>query len=131
MELKDIKSEINTLREQIEAHNKTLQSLFKENLIELLAKHSVLVESVYMGMNNHEFSDGDVTHFGLYYQDLNLYGPNGEEYGNYGNETNKDIVKEFVKFFESFDIDNFYETFMGDFYESVTFKIENGKLTIG
>lgn len=131
MELKEIKSEIDALRKQIEAHNKTLQSLFKENLIGLLTKHSVVVECVYMGINNHEFSDGDATHFSLYYQDLNLYGPNGEEYGNYGNETNRDIVKEFVKFFESFDVDKFYETFMGDFEESVTFRIEKGKLTIG
>jgi hypothetical protein len=122
--LAEIKERMTTVNAQLAALKEELPSLFDTGLKELFAKHPT-VTGLSVRINNHEFNDGDATYFGFYYEDLTLE-VNGEEFegDSYSakeeSETEK-IRQEFVKFFEDFDTNGFYEHRHSDEYESVSF----------
>jgi len=125
--LTEIKQQVADLHKQIEALKETLQLSFKEDLKELLQKHKGKFDEISMGINNHEFNDGDSTYFSLYYDDLTLIYTNADgesvECGGYGEESdNKEmesIREEFFELFSSYDVDNLHEEIYGGEYGTI------------
>lgn len=123
---------LKNLQQEIVEKKKSLRPLFEDGLQELFAKYP-FVKSLRIGLNNHEFNDGDATHFSLYYEDMDVHFTDDVILGGYENEgeptdAHKAAHKKFVKFFGEFDVDGFYETLYGDAYESIYFKSKDGKV---
>lgn len=121
------------LQKEILEKKKSLRPLFEDGLLALFQKHPV-VKSLEVSINNHEFNDGDATYFGFHYEDMTVnfsdgvvISPHDENVGSPSKE-HEAARDEFVKFFEEFDVDGFYETLYGDAYESLTFKCRGGKV---
>ena len=121
-----IKLEIEKHQAQIEALKKGMKATFKLDLQDLIKKHKDKIDRIVVGINNHEFNDGDATYFGLHYEDMTLVysDSEGEEreqtsYGDSDNPEMETIRKEFIKLFSAYDVDGFYETLYGDDYEVV------------
>jgi hypothetical protein len=121
-----IKSEIASLQNKIEALKADMKVTFKTDLKELIKKHKDKIDRIVVGINNHEFNDGDQTYFGLHYEDMTLV--YSDELGNeYEQSSYADVDKpemetireEFIKLFSVYDVDGFYETLYGDDYEEV------------
>jgi len=127
--LNEIQTEIDQLNKQIETLNSSKKEIFQSEVNRLLEKHKGKVGSVTIGMNNHEFNDGNATYFSLYVEDLalNFTDELGNEY-NYDSYPKKKIPElelirdEFVKFFGLFD-DDFYESIYSGKYDEIVFKL--------
>lgn len=136
MNIQEIKENIKQLNNEIQKKKEGLKDVFKDGLAVLLKKHSAAnkeFKEIRVGINNHEFNDGDPTYFGFNYEYLTLIFEdalgNETEIDEYSStKKHEEIIKEFVDFFASFDIDNFYEGIFGDKYESITFTLKNDKL---
>ena len=127
--LNEIQTEIDQLIKQIETLNSSKKEIFQSEVNRLLEKHKGKVGSVTIGLNNHEFNDGNATYFSLYVEDLalNFTDELGNEY-KYGSYPKKEIPElelirdEFVKFFGLFD-DDFYESIYSGKYDKIVFKL--------
>jgi chromosomal replication initiation ATPase DnaA len=124
-----IKTEIIELNKQISALKSSLKDLFTKSLNDLLTENKGKVDKIKIGVNNHEFNDGDDTYFSIYYDDLTLYYSDelGNEYEVDGYEKSKNVEasklrEAFVELFESFDVEDFYETVYGNEYEEIVIK---------
>lgn len=122
--------QLKALQRQIEEQKKNLKPLLEAGLAELFEKHPT-VKTLEVGVNNHEFNDGEPTYFSLRYNDMTVHFYDGIELSSYDarelpqHEAARD---EFVKFFDEFDVDGFYEEVFGDAYESLTFEVKRGKV---
>lgn len=127
-----IKSEITVLQNQIEELKKRLKGDFNKDLQDLLDKHKESIDSIRIGINNHEFNDGEPTYFSLYYDDLTVV--YSDEFGDECEQTSYDegggnpkielIRQEFVKLFSEYDVEGFYDSMFGDEYEELTFNVK-------
>lgn len=121
------------LQKEIVEKKKSLRPMFETGLAELFQKHS-LVKSLELNVNNHEFNDGDATHFSLYYEDMTVNFSDGVVISPYDEDVGSPSKEhgvtrdEFVNFFNEFAVDDFYETLYGDAYESLTFECRAGKV---
>jgi hypothetical protein len=120
-----IKSEIDGLQNKIEDLKNGMKVAFKLDLQDLIEKHKDKIDAIRVGVNNHEFNDGDQTYFGLHYEDMTLVYSDSEgaatyTYGDSDNEEMESIREEFVKLFAAYDVDGFYESLYGDAYEEVS-----------
>lgn len=122
-----IKSEINQLRLQIQNLRKKAEVDFKLDLNDLLDKHAGKFDRLDIGINNHEFNDGDATYFSVHYEDMSLvYSDelgNESEQSSYGDTDNAEmeaIREEFVELFKVYDIDDLYENLYGGEYGSLS-----------
>lgn len=118
-----IKAEIANHQNQIEA----LKTTFKLDLHDLIEKHKDKISGIRVGVNNHEFNDGDQTYFGLHYEDMTLVYSDSEgvereqtSYGDSDNPEMETIREEFISLFTAYDVDGFYESLYGDAYEEVS-----------
>jgi hypothetical protein len=109
-------NKVKQLQKDVDNAMKTLKESFNEELLKFMIENKI--DSFSLGINNHEFNDGDRTYFSLYYEDL--------EIDDLTNEQNEKITN----FFSLFDVDGFYENMFGDKYEAVTFSVKNNELTI-
>jgi hypothetical protein len=142
--IKEIKNKINELQKQIESYEKELAAHFDTELETLFASKVNAIEgytldSINVGINNHEFNDGDATYFSLHYEDLRLVFTDsiGEEveidgYSDHAIEDKAEKIREeIIELFELFDSGDFYESKFGDAYESIQFSLsKSGKLKI-
>ncbi len=122
----EIKNKVKELESQITSLNEDLSALFESELISLMKEKNV--SHVEMGINNHEFNDGDATSFDLYYEDLSISLKDGRERESYGDE-NEDLEplrKELVDFFSEFQ--SIFESKFGREYESIKFTVKRNKL---
>ena len=133
--LKDIKEKISIAHKAIAAAQEELVNVFKLELADLIKEYKEIdgnkFESIYIGINNHEFNDGDKTYFGLRYDDLTLNYSDLMIETSYGDEKeakNEKIREKFVKFFGEFEVGDFYESLLGDVNGSVSFRLSNGKV---
>jgi hypothetical protein len=122
-----IKSEIAGLQNKIEDLKNGMKVTFKLDLQDLIEKYKDKIDRIVVGINNHEFNDGDQTYFGLHYEDMTLvYSDAGgvereqTSYGDYDNAEMETIREEFIKLFAAYDVDGFYETMYGDDYEEIS-----------
>lgn len=125
-----IKLEINSLQERVNEAQEELFESFNQNLIELFQAHPE-IKSLSMGVNNHEFNDGDSTNFSLYHEDMTIH-TKDDEFDGYseGKEKNPlaSIRDSFIELFSFFDLGDFYERNFNDAYENISFSVKNGKL---
>lgn len=126
--------DINTIKTELAQLNLQIQNLtertkvnFKSDLKDLLEEYKGKFDRLDIGLNNHEFNDGDATSFGLHYEDMTLvYSDelgNESEQSSYGDKDNPDmeaIRMKFVELFKAYDLGDLYESLYGDEYESVT-----------
>ena len=128
MTAQEIKNSVKILESQIGSLNGDLTALFKTELLSLMKRDDVKVIS--MGLNNHEFNDGDATNFSLYYEDLKLEMNDGKVCEPYEDENKelKPLRESFVKFFDSFQ--SIFENEFSDGYESISFEVKGSKLKV-
>jgi hypothetical protein len=107
---------IKELNKQIDDAFKALETEFKDGLLQLMRENNI--KSFDVGVNNHEFNDGDATYFSLYYEDLEIEG------------IPKEVCEKISKFFGNFDVRDFHERMFGGKYENIEFCVENNKLVI-
>lgn len=131
MDIKEIKIEVKKAQEIIKQCKTSMKTLFETEMIALF-KENPTVENISMGVNNHEWNDGDATTFDIYYEDLSLEFKDDTTYDpcNEG-DTDKDdekIRESFVELMGLFDVESFYEQHYGEAYESFTLSVKNDKL---
>lgn len=109
--------------------------LFKEEITKFFTDNPT-VKEVKVGVNNHEFNDGDTTQYYLYYDDgVLLVDEKYEVYGWSADHELKEfpngkaISEKFREILSEFDIDSLYEDKIGG-YEQLTFELVGGKLKI-
>lgn len=122
----EIKQKVKQLETEIQALQEESARLFKSELAALMRAKKV--SKVKMGVNNHEFNDGDATYFSLYWEDLTITMNDGRERESHGDE-NKDLElvrKKFITLFSNFQ--SIFEMEFGGAYEEVVFKVVNGQL---
>jgi hypothetical protein len=134
--VKKINTTIKDLQKQIENAEKELAGYFDTEVEALFkeTKDSVkgfTLERITIGVNNHEFNDGDPTHFSVYHEDATLVFSDeiGEEYEINGyQDANKqldEIREKFTELFALFDTGNFYESKFGEAYGEITISYKN------
>lgn len=128
--INNIRAKIESLQKEI---NNTLDSIrgeFQSGLKDLFIKYPK-VKEINVGINNYEYNDGEPESFSLYYDDLTLIDQDDEEYDGYeeGHELEK-AHDEFVNYFSTFDIDDFFETLYSEF-ESLEISLnKKGELVV-
>lgn len=117
---------INQLVKQNEIVSKLIvdaKAEFLENLKQLFADNPTL-EQIKIRINNHEFADGDVTSFSLYYEDVkvtdtdnNIFERN--DYGSSDPDRNRShpLVMAVFDLFNTYDVADLYEFIFGDEYD--------------
>lgn len=125
--------ELRTLQKEVEEKKKTLKPLFNAGLKEVFEANPK-TESLEMNLNNHEFNDGDTTHFSLYYDEPTVRFADGVVMSEYGDPEGEPTAEHktardaFVSFFKEFDVEGFYEGLYGDAHESIMFTFSGGKV---
>lgn len=126
-DINTIKSELAQLNLQIHNLRERTEVNFKSDLKDLLEMYKGKFDRLEIGVNNHEFNDGDATYFSLHYEDMTLV--YSDELGNeseqspYGEKDNPDmeaIRVKFVELFRAYDIDGLYESLYESEYEMFT-----------
>lgn len=107
---------IKELNKQIDDAFKALETEFKNGLLQLMKENNIKRFDV--GINNHEFNDGDATYFGLDYEYLEI------------EDVPEEVCEKISEFFDNFAIRNFYEEMFRDKYENIEFRVKNNKLVI-
>lgn len=135
MNTKETKEKIKELQNQMNDIKKELKRAFYDGLKEIFEKNPAVV-SVRANVNNHEFNDGDQTYFSLCCDDLTATLKDGTEVDRFYEADSKEykeisiIIKNFVNFFEEFDVDDFYEKLFSDAYESILFSFDGKKVSV-
>lgn len=114
--MNDTINKIKELQQSIKDTMKSLEASFKEGLLKFMIENDI--ESFDIRVNNHEFNDGDLTYFSLYYEYLEI------------EDLSEEVCSKITNFFSLFDVDGFYESIFGDIHEYINFSVKNGKLII-
>jgi hypothetical protein len=118
-------TKINELLTQIEELRPKVIEEFNENLKDIFIRNSNL-ESIRVSINNHEFNDGDPTEFSLIYDEFEVTYTDGvEETRNYSGKNNSLLIEEIYTLFNSYDVDEVYESLYGDEFESLSITRES------
>ena len=96
---------------------------FKANLTQLFETNPTLLKFK-ISINNHEFNDGEPTHFSLYYEDVSVTDTDQNEFerNDYGckdpdRNRSHPLAKAVYELFHKYDIDNFHEHIFGGLYD--------------
>lgn len=114
---------IDKLTEQYEIISKLKvdgKAEFKANLLQLFEDNPTLLKFK-IRVNNHEFNDGDATHFSLYYEDVEVTDADGNifernDYGCSDPDRNREntLVKAVYDLFDRYERGNLHEYLFGD-----------------
>lgn len=111
--MKDTIKEILTLNKTKEKLMSKLKKEFDNEIKDLFKKYPE-VDRIAIPINNHEYSDGDVTSFNVYACDMIAFDKNEEEIDN-----DHAIYTEIIDLFESTEIDNIHESWYSEEYGDI------------
>jgi hypothetical protein len=122
MAVSDIKSKLNELNDRRKSLFDELILKFQDDLKSLKDEYKNKIKRIQIIINNHEFNDGDDTYFRFYYEDMTIVFIDENEDGvrllssdeEELSQNLKDIENKLIKFFEIYDIEDFYERMYGN-----------------
>ena len=119
-----IKTELEAIKVAENALMDEMKASFLHELELLKEKFKGLISHARVGINNHEFNDGDQTSFYIQYEDMEVFYFDGDDeksyvdkYGDPAPQNVMDAKNELEEFFGSYDTNDFYEKIYGDVYE--------------
>lgn len=121
-----LKTELEAIKVSENALMDEIQASFLSGLELLKVKLKGVIYSARVGVNNHEFNDGDQTSFYIRYEDMEVFYFDDDEEKSYVDEYGEpapqnvmDAKEELVEFFESYDTNDLYEKIYGGNYEEI------------
>ena len=104
---------------------------FIENLKKLFVDNPTL-KSFKIRLNNHEFNDGDATHFSLYYEDVEITDTdnNSFERNDWSSKeadrnASNPLVKAVYELFNNYDVADLHELIFGDHFDRIEISRDN------
>jgi len=109
--------------EEIDSLKNEIKKITIDNIKNLFVENEKL-ERILIGVNNHEFNDGDATRFYVNYDEFEIK-YDGEDYSPYETDDIKEVAqirKKIKEIFKETDRYNIHEFIFGDEYEEISFK---------